>query len=172
MRKIIVIGTLHAGITPNQGLEEALKDHHPDQILVEIAQDDIDNNKIETYPPEMIFAYQWALKNNIKVNGFDSKINTLKKGMGEEDNQKAIEKQTEIMQGFTWKDMNKPENNKKLDIKEAKILVDHNKENKRNREMLQNINNLMLNEGVIVILTGCGHLDFFEKNLQALFPYR
>ena len=172
MRKLIVIGTLHAGLTPEEELIEAIKKCSPNQLLIEIAEKDIKKNKIEAYPSEMIAAYKWAIKNKIRVDGFDSKINTLKEGMTEKDNQAAIKEQKKIMKEFTWKDMNKPENNKKLKIDAAKRLIDYKKEEKRDIEMLQNINNQMITDGVIVIVTGCRHLDFFEKNLKAFFPYR
>ena len=50
-------------------------------------------------------------------------------------------------------------------------FVDINKLNKRQSEMLDNINKSMIGEGNILIITGCGHLEFFRKNLKsALFP--
>ena len=45
-RKIIVIGTLHAGITPNNELKAVIESFKPDQLLVEIANDDITKNDL------------------------------------------------------------------------------------------------------------------------------
>jgi len=93
MTNIIIISTLHAGITPNNELEEIFKKYKPDQILVEISQEDIEKNNLNSYPPEMIFTYQWAKSNGIKVAGFDSKINVFKDGVTSADNQELIQKQ-------------------------------------------------------------------------------
>ncbi len=173
MKKIIILGTLHAGLTPEDELKEVLEEYNPHQLLIEIAEEDIKNGKFDSYPPEMVFAYNWAKKNKVKVNGFDSKIDVLRKGMTEEDNQKLIEKQKKLMNIFTWKDMNKTENLKKLDADSAKNLIDQKKEEKREFEMLKNIKNSMIENGKILIITGCGHLDFFEKYISnAIFPFR
>lgn len=173
MRKIIIIGTLHSGLTPEDELKEVLERYNPDQLLIEIAEEDIKNGKFDFYPPEMIFAYNWAKKNKVKVNGFDSKMDVLRKGMTEEDNQKVIEEQKKVMNNFTWKDMNKTETLKKLDTDSAKNLIDHKKEEKREFELLKNIKDSMIENGKILIITGCGHLDFFEEDIRnAFFPFR
>lgn len=173
MKKIIIIGTLHAGLTPENELKEILEKSNPDQLLVEIAKEDIKKGKLGFYPPEMVISYTWAKKNRIKVNGFDSKIDVLMKGISEEDNQRVIEEQKKLMGNFTWKDMNKTENFKKLNTDSAKKLVDPEKEEKREFEMLKDIKNSMLGTGTILIVTGCGHLNFFEKHIKnAIFPFR
>ena len=173
MRKIIIIGTLHAGLTPENELQEVIEKFNPDQLLVEIAEEDIKNGKIDSYSPEMIFAYNWAKKCGIKVNGFDSKINVLKEGMTEKDNQLVIEEQKRIIKNFNWKDMNKLTNLRKLDTDSAKELTDPKKEAKRESELLENIKNAMISDGSIMIITGSGHLGFLGKHIKdAFFPFR
>jgi pheromone shutdown protein TraB len=169
MQNIIIIGTLHAGSTPNEDLEKIFRKYKPTQILVEISQNDINNN-ISEYPPEMIFTYKWAIENNIKVNGFDSKINVFKEGVTENDNLELIKEQEKLIKNYSWKDFNKSENEKLLDIDE---ITDHVKEKKREQKMLKNINATIDDDGVILIITGCGHLDFLEQNIKkAIFPFR
>lgn len=176
MRKIIIVGTLHAGLTPKNELREVLDKFNPDQVLVEIIQKDINNKKFDSYPPEMIFVFKWANNKGILVKGFDYEINVLKKKMTEEDNKKVIEEQKELMrktEKFNWKDMNKEENLKLLRIESAEKLVDPKKERKREIKMLKNINKVMISKGVVVIITGVGHLGFFQRNIKdALFPFR
>ena len=116
MQNIIIIGTLHAGLTPNKELKKIFSEYKPTQILVEINQDDLDKNDISKYPPEMIFTYRWAIKNNIKVNGFDSKINVFREGVTGNDNQKLIEEQEKLIKNYSWRDFNKIEKEKLLDI--------------------------------------------------------
>ena len=169
MLKIIVIGTLHAGSTPNEELKQIFDDYGPTQILVEISQGDIDKNNISEYPPEMIFAYEWAIQNNIKINGFDSKIDIFKKGVTSKDNQKLIKEQEKLIKNYSWRDFNK--------IEKEKLLIDNItdpvKEKKREEEMFKNIKEVIDNHGTILIIMGCGHLNYFEKNLKnAIFPFR
>ena len=60
-----------------------------------------------------------------------------------------------------------------LDTDSEKNLIDLDKEIKRESEMLRNIRNVIVKKGIVLILTGCGHLDFFEKNIKdAIFPFR
>ena len=173
MKKVIIIGTVHAGSTPNKELKKVLEKYKPDKILVEIAQTDIRNKKIKSYPSEMQFTYNWAKKVKIKVNGFDSEINVFAKGKTEKDNQKAIKEQEKILRKFTWQDMNKEKNLKLLDIPSAMTLVDKKKAKKREIEMLKNVKKEILPKGKTVIVTGAGHLSFFKKHIKnAIFPFR
>ena len=55
--------------------------------------------------------------------------------MNEKDNQRAIEEQREIMKNFTWKEMNKSKNLKRLDTESSKKLVDQGKEKERESEI-------------------------------------
>lgn len=172
-KKIIVIGTLHAGITPNNELKEVIERLKPDQLLIEIANDDIAENNLSSYPPEMIFALEWAKINNIKVVGFDSKINVFREGVMPKDNQAMIEKQKKIIKKISWKDFNKIENEKLLDVDGLDELIDHDKERARENEMLKNIEANIIERGTIVLITGTAHLNFFERNIKdAIFPFR
>ncbi len=118
----------------------------------------------------MVFTYQWAIRNKVKVNGFDSKINIFKQGITEKDNQMLIEKQKKLIQSFSWKDFNKKDKIKLLDIGN---ITDPEKEKQRQQEMLNNINNALDKQGTVLIITGCGNLNFFEKNIKnAIFPFR
>lgn len=173
MRKIIIIGTLHAGLTPNKELQKILAKYNPAQVLVEIAHEDLNNTKFEFYPSEMVFAYNWAKSRNIPVAGFDSKINVFRDGSSDDQNQKAIAEQKQIMKKYTWIDMNKEVNSVKLNTPSARIIIDKAKDNLRNQDMLKNIKKKMIGKGTILILTGCNHLSFFEKKIStAQFPFR
>jgi pheromone shutdown protein TraB len=172
-RKIIVIGTLHAGITPNNELKAAIESFEPDQLLLEIANDDIVKNDLSPYPPEMIFAFEWAKSNNVKVAGFDSKINVFREGVMPEHNQAIIDKQKKLIKKLSWKDFNKIENEKLLDVDGSDELIDQDKERVRENEMLKNIEENIIENGTIVIITGTAHLNFFERNIKdAIFPFR
>jgi len=178
MRKIIFIGTLHGGITSKHELKELLERYSPNQVLVEVTEEDLDMNKLESYPEEMQFAVGWARDNRIKVNGFDSSIEVTKGGFTDEDNKKLMKNQIELLseKNRDWKDLNKPENLEMLDNDARTSLepfVDFEKELEREHEMLFNINKKAIKEGVIVVITGAGHLNFFEKNFSdAEFPLR
>ena len=171
MNQIYIIGTLHAGWTPESELQEELEKIKPDQLLVEICDSDLQDNKIENYPSEMVFAYQWAKQNQVPVVGYDSKIEVFRDGVGDEDNQIVIEEQKKRLGHITWQEANKPENRALFKSEGYEKLVDPEKDKLREQEMLANIKEVMNNSGRIVILTGCGHLDFFETNFpEAEFP--
>ncbi len=111
-------------------------------------------------------------KNKIRVDGVDSAIDVFAKEL-KKNNKAVIEEQKKIMKDYTWKDMNKQKNLEKLYTSSAIALVDPKKEQKRNEKMLDNITKLMFSNGTIVIIIGCGHLDFLEKNLKdSIFPLR
>ncbi len=172
-RRIIIIGTLHAGITPNNELQGLIENFEPNQLLVEIANDDIVQNNISSYPPEMVFALEWAKSNKIQVVGFDSKINVFREGVVPEDNQIMIEKQKELIKKLSWKDFNKSENEKLLDIDGSDELIDQEKERLRENEMLKNIEMNIIQNGTVIIITGIAHLNFFKQNIKdAIFPLR
>lgn len=172
-RKIIVIGTLHADLTPNNELKEVLEKLKPDQLFVEIANVDIDKNNLSSYPPEMIFSLEWAKHNNVSVMGFDSKINIFRNGVVPEDNQALIDKQKKMIKKLSWKDFNRKGNEKILDVEGLDGVVDQEKEKMRELEMLKNIQDNIIDSGVVVIITGIAHLSFFERNVKdAIFHFR
>jgi len=165
------IGTLHAGITSNNELGLLIEEISPDQILVEIAQEDLEKNNLDGYPPEMIFAYDFAKNNNILVNGFDLKINVLKAGVTEEDSQRLILLQKKIVGDRSWKDFNRSEDEKELN--KVDNITDWNKWRNREIELGKNIRKIILKGKKVLVITGCGHLDFFEQLFEkATFPLR
>ena len=173
MRKIYVIGTVHNMLPgKKKELKSLLEDIDPDQILVEIVNKDLRNNRIRKYPKEMIFAYIWAIKNGKKVNGSDVPINIIRKGFSQKE-LKIVEKSlTKIASKYTWKELNKSKYIRKLEIFDDKI-IDKKKHRLRQKKMLENIQKNMIKDGTILILTGSGHLKFFEKKLkEAIFPFR
>ena len=116
MQHLIFIGTLH-GITPKEELIKILEQQEPNQLLIEIAQEDIDKGAVDSYPPEMIDAYNWAKAHNIQVFGFDSKINVLAGGKTKEDEERISKEQDEIIKKYNWKDFNKEEYDELLNTK-------------------------------------------------------
>jgi len=172
MRRILVIGTLHENLTPENELFELLKKYQPTQILVEITQKDLQKEKITKYPPEMRAIYRWAKKHHLIIKGFDSPINILRPGITKAREAQSVKKFKELIAGLTWKDLNQKAYDE-IGDEDLKELIDPEKDQKREQEMLSNIQNLIAPEGIIVIVTGAGHLNFFEKNLaDAEFPLR
>jgi len=78
-----------------------------------------------------------------------------------------------LIKNLTWKDFNKKENEKLLDVEGISEIVDSNREKAREIEMLNNINKYIIENGTVLIITGTAHLNFFEKNIKtAIFPFR
>ncbi len=166
MRKVILLGTLHAGLTPTSELKAELERIRPDQLLVEITDEDLKSGQLGKYSPEMVAAYKWAKQNRIPVAGFDAKINVFRPGITGQDNVRVIELQKQQIGNLTWKDLNQPENYDLLRIPEYGDLVDPDKERERWQAMAENIEKSMVDEGTILVLTGCGNLGFFKKELN------
>jgi len=180
-KEIIIIGTLHGGFVPHDELEQILEELKPDQIFVELTQkevDEIDSGK--SFRDEMVAAFYWAQKRNIKVNRFDINSGGLKEGMtGKESDFLALcKKFGELLKNYSWKELNKKEpwQNSPLGDLDREITEKYNDEVKakqREEELLKNINQQIISEGKVVILTGTGHLDFFEEKIpQAKFLFR
>ncbi len=169
MREIFIIGTIHDKFTNIEELKSILDKIKPDQLLVEITHNDILMNNFKSYPVEMIFSYKWGVNNKIKINGFDYEINILK-NISKRRFDKITRNVIRHIKRLDWKDFNKKENRNLFYEYNEKIL-DNKKNIKRENMMLINIYNSMISNGKIVIITGAGHLDFFEKNIKgAVFP--
>jgi len=173
MKTITLVGTLHGGLTPKNELEEVLEGLKPDQLFVELTPNElkeIENTK--SIRDEMIFALRWAKKNGIKVDIFDRNEGELKKGATGKEPAflKLLEEGDRIIKKYSWKELNKEEPWKTQPLKgiEDKInemVVDAKKAREREEEMIKNIKEKMISSGKIVILTGAGHLTFFEKRI-------
>ncbi|NTW30889.1 MAG: hypothetical protein HGA33_06410 [Candidatus Moranbacteria bacterium] len=170
---ITIIGTLHAGFTPEAELRAIIERYHPDLVLVEMAQEDMESGNIAGFPPEMVFACRWAVENGVSVKGFDSKIDTFRGGFSKERNDEMVRKQGEIIAKHDWKDFNRPEIDGLLDIRELADSIDPELEAEREALMLKNIRESIGDASAVLVLTGCGHLDFLEKAMpDAVLPLR
>lgn len=177
-RTIYVIGTIHGEETPDDELREILETMRPDQIFVELPDESTDVVEAGSiYPSEMVFVYEWAQAHNVAVVRFDveSDFQYFKDGKGTDspEYKTYIRHQEEILSAYSWKDFNKPEYDKKLNHPVEDELFDSKQSQRREEKMLANIRSAMIEEGVIAIFTGTGHLDFFEKHfVDAHFPFR
>lgn len=178
MREIYVIGTLHAGYTPNDELRELLEDIEPNQVLVELPDEPIEELKDrEVYPSEMIFAYNWGKEKGLQVGRFDveSDYSYFNEGRSPDDQEYKdyLEYQESIIKEHSWKDFNKERYNKLLDHPLRDVLFDKQQAEKREAEMLENIKKAMISNGKIVVTTGAGHLNYLQEHLpEAVFPLR
>lgn len=172
MRKLIFIGTLHARLTPKTELFSVLDEYDFDLILIEVQQSDLDSNNLDRYPPEMLDAFSYAKSKGIKVKGFDCGFNVILKGKSDDDNLAVIEEQKKLLAGLNWKDFNKEINLKLIDIKSENDLIDQEKWDERENLMMENIEKELI-DGTVIIITGAGHLKYFEKYFKdAEFPFR
>ena len=177
MRKIYIIGTLHNMLPKHQEeLESLLEELNPAQVLVEIVRKDLETKNTRKYPKEMRFAYKWGIKHGKKTDGFDAPLDVVKKSITKRELKRVEKEAISVIDkyGLTWKDFNKSkyEHIKEVDRLENKI-IDRPKDKLRQRKMLENIYKMMIEDGSILILTGAGHLSFFERNFKgAIFPLR
>lgn len=178
--RIIIIGTIHLNWTPKDELSKVLSDINPDQVLVELSREELyERPREDSIRDEMFEAYDWAVEHNKLVNYFDSEDSPLKEGVtGKEPEFLEHElKSKDLLKSYSWKDLNKPEPWKISEVKELedKIVAqyfDTEKSQQRERQMLKEIRAKLI-EGTNVIVTGAGHLSFFERELpEAELPFR
>lgn len=173
MQELIFIGTLHGGLTPSGELTAMLKELQPNQILVEIDQDDLESDTLKAYPQEMVAVSRWARGQGIPATGFEAKMNVKKSGVTDADEERLWQEQGDIIRRHDWKDFNKKENDGILDTESWSSIVDQKKWDDREAQMRENILKGAKKEGRTVVVTGSGHIPFFvEAFPHARFPLR
>ncbi len=180
MRKIFIIGVAH-NFVPKKDLIKILEKYSPDQVMIEVTASDLKNKKFKNYGKEFKDAYEWCKKNRKKVTGFDywqkdwKDLRHLNKNEKKELNV-ILKDASKFVKKYGWKSLNKKRHIRHFDVidkKLKKILLDQYKYLKpRQKKMLANVKKRILKKGIIIILTGVGHLDFFQKHLKAEFPFR
>jgi len=178
--RVIVIGTIHLEWTPKDELWQVLDDINPDQVLVELSQEELhERPRNDSIRDEMFAAYDWAVAHNKLVNHFDNEYSPLKDGVtGKEPEFLEHElKSKDMLKNYSWQDLNRPEpwqisEVKELEDKITKQYFDVEKSKEREQQMLKVIRAKLI-DGVNVIVTGAGHLSFFENELRgAELPFR
>lgn len=178
MREIFIIGTIHGKYTPKEELQKILEDLEPDQVLVELTGvPSLEMKARQIYAEELVFAYHWAKDRGLEVGTFDvdSQHSYFIKGKGPNDQEykKLMENQQSIIEKHSWKEFNNETVNNLLNDPLLPLLFNMDNENQREKIMLENIKKLMIENDRIVIVTGAGHLQFFESNLpEAKIPLR
>ena len=149
MRNIFLLGTVPC-MMPEKALELKLllEIMNPDQIFVEIADNDLHNG-----------------------HGFISDCNLL---LEENRNKILIEEFSHLIAGNNWKVFNKIDS----EIYEnfynlCSMMIDIKKVEEKQNKMLVNIEKKIIPNGKILIVTESLNLKFFEKNLKnAVIPLR
>ena len=122
----------------------------------------------------MIFVYNWAIKNNKKVDVFDTnKYKQIKEGITKKELNQAGKIFLKLFKGYGWKQMNRNLKERAEYKKIESKVLNYAEVNARRKVMLKNIRKLSIKNGTVLILTGASHLDFFQKNIKgAIFPFR
>jgi hypothetical protein len=170
MDELIIIGTIHENITPLHELYELLNTYDPDTLLVEITQEDLVSETIETYPPEMQGAYHWAKKHAVCVRGFDVDITIEKSKINRNQQQKDLEKIKQQLTDIGWKEANKRQY-RNISKEFFATYCDQERFRNRQEKMAEHIKKFMKSKTVVV--TGAAHLEFFSQQFpNATFPLR
>lgn len=170
MRQVYIIGTIHNQVLRKE-INNILDKLNPNQILLEIVNSHLNSNKISKYPAEMRLAYEWAKKHNKNVKGFEVKSSRKDNLTNQEI--KIVKKVNEYVASKDWKYFNKKRHMDQIEklLRPLPLLTREDKS--RQKRMLKNIRKHMIRNGRIVIITGIGHLNFFEKHIpEAKFPFR
>lgn len=180
MNRTIIVGTLHLGLTRKNDLLKLLEEIRPDQLLVELPEEKSARERAARFSDEMNFAAMWAGTKGIPVAYFDTEESVLKDGISDEDAtyHELVRRQVEEIKAFSWQELNKKEPWREGRLASAqqafwRECIDPHKWEHREEEMLKNIQRLKQAHGTVLILTGSGHLDFFERELpEAELPFR
>jgi hypothetical protein len=172
MENISFIGTLHLGLTNLKELKDILDSLSPDLLLVEITSDDLAKDNLATYPEEMVFCVKYYKSKEIDCKGFDVDIDVINKKLSNEDVREIGNKQIEFISNYNWKDFN---NDNLIEMlgSIAPDLFDRKKWSLRQSKMKQNILKLSKGYKRVVVICGCSHIPFFEKEFKSSkFPLR
>lgn len=95
-------------------------------------------------------------------------MNIFKEGYDEdgEEYQDMLEYEEKIIEQYNWKEFNTKKVSDLLDFSLKEKLFDQSVLNKREQEMLENIQEKSIDDGKIVIVTGADHIDYFHDNLK------
>jgi pheromone shutdown protein TraB len=173
VRTIYVIGTAHTMMPQREmELKLLLQVVDPDEVFVQIDDEDMKYGNLHLSPKEMVFAHKWAAQRNKKVVCFDKRMDVGSFFLNDEKKKEVRDEMAHLIAGTNWKEFNRINSDvyKKFDRLKL-LLVDENKERERHYAMLANIERELIGKGKILVLVGIGHLPFFERNLKdALFP--
>ncbi len=181
MLSIYLVGTLHGGLTPHTELQTILEELKPQQVFVELTDKEV-LSLVEgksLFRDEMVFIYNWARKYGVEVVNYDIENDILKPGVNgsEPEFRRLVGEQKKILDQFSWKDLNKSENwdisedFQELDVQLHKLFLDKDKGVIREQGMFERINKSILEEGIVVVFCGTGHLQFFKENLADSIIY-
>lgn len=170
MSPLYIVGTTHKEHN-KKGLLEVFIELEPSQLLLELNEEDIQSCKVKSHPVEMSWAYRWGLENKKIVNGFDHEIPCRYK-VPIEEIPSFFAPIAEEYNSYDFRKMNKREYTNIMQDIEEQIFVEEDLLNRR-EGMVRNIRSLRDPSVAGLVLTGVGHLWFFEKQLpEAIFPYR
>jgi len=172
MKEIIVIGTLHSNSTPHKELLELVEEVGPDKVFVELSPEELgEERRQNSIRDEMFAVYDWARDHKLPICAFDIENDILKEGVtgNEAIFQELEQKSKKILENYSWKELNEkaPWNIPRIRELEEELeekYIDQEKSKERERQILENIKNELI-EGKNLIITGAGHLSFFEKEL-------
>ncbi len=173
MRNVFLLGTVPCMMPEKMfELNLLLKIMNPDQIFVEVTDNDLMNSK-GYMDDEMMFVAEWAKQNKKKVSGhcFAADCSMYL----EENRKKALtEEFSHLIAGNNWKVFNQIDSEvygKFYNI--CSMIVDMNKVQNKQRKMLENIEKRIINHGKVLVVTEALNLKFFEENLKnAVVPLR
>lgn len=181
MKQIILIGTLHLGLTPKKDLIAEISKHKPDKLLIELTEEEVVAGANESNRDEMFVALNYAVANHISYELYDVDFSTLLSGItGSEPDFVELHEEIEKCirgKGLDWKQTNQPgsiidvEINK-IDRKIVDRFFDKDKIKKRNQLLAKNIEGNLI-EGNNVVVTGSGHIDHLLRDLPgSIAPLR
>lgn len=159
-------------LTRKNDLRRILEEIKPDQLLLELPEEAGARVEAARHSDEMAFADRWARTKGVSTGYFDVDMSILRDGISEEDPEymELVNREVAELQAYSWQELNRKEpwQMGKLASTQREFwrrFFDEEKWDRREKGMLENIRRLRKSNGTVLILTGAGHLDFFQREL-------
>lgn len=175
MKKVILLGTVHGDFTPRKELIKEVEKHKPDQLFIELTQQEVSNGKEESIRKEMFYVLEYAIENKIPYILFDIDESCFKDEISENEIEQASDwgEILEYFNKFSWQELNNRAPNEIKKIKELKEedidkYFDRAKIKSRESKIEKNIITELI-DGTNVVVTGNAHLTHMLSGIPNSF---
>ncbi len=167
MSQLYIVGTAH---NPADDLESVVRSIRPQQLLLEIVDEELRRGELEDQLPEMMAMYHFAKGQGILVRGFDARVDIIIPIVTQEDLLYAdgVARKYGTL-GF--QELNKRQYDEVWE-KIARMAINPEAHAQRQGAMVENIREMRM-PGDNLLFCGIGHLQYLERTIpDAVFPFR
>jgi hypothetical protein len=178
MRQFKVIGCSHSaedGVL--LALEGLLENLSPNQLILEIPDDADQADSLKWQSPEMVWAYHWAQRNGVPVRGYEPRppMSILRAELGPDRIGELVEEirrlgrevsPSRAVELYSKGSAPQTPTEERLKVLDEQ-LIDPRRAAARTQAIVENIELLAQENGVIVILCGSNHTPHIARALES-----